>query len=73
VPCDCKKCFFCKIGKTNGIYHKVLVTESNDGNKKTGRCLGSRKRKKGIQCTKDRQVLSHFPSGQYCRQCYSDH
>ena len=27
----------------------------------------------GIQCTKDRQMLSNFPSRQYCRQCYSDH
>ena len=68
VTCDCNKCFFCKIGKTNGIYHKVLVTES----KKTGKCLGRKKRKKNIQCTNDRQLLSNCTSGQYCRQCYRD-
>jgi len=68
VTCDCNKCFFCKIAKTNGIYHKVLVTES----KKTGKCLGRKKRKKNIQCTKDRQLLSNCTSGQYCRQCYRD-
>jgi len=68
VPCDCNKCFFCKTGKTNGIYHKVLVTES----KKTGKCFGRKKRKKNIQCTKDRQLLSNYTSGQYCRQCYRD-
>jgi len=42
VPCDCNKCFFCKIGKINGIYHKFLVTES----KKTGNMLRQEKEKK---------------------------
>jgi len=60
VPCDCNKYFFCKTGKTNGIYHSVLVTES----KKTGTRLGRRKREKNIQRTKHRQLLSNYTSGQ---------
>ena len=35
-PCECKQCFFCKTGQTNGIFHdraQVLYTSPDSGKK----------------------------------------
>ena len=63
TPCDCKKCFFCLNGHTNGIMHagkqkraKVVV------NYKCG------KRMRTQQCVKDGVDLDKGCS--YCKMCY---
>ena len=64
VPCNCRFCFFCKNGYTNGIFHdrsQILMTSPSSG----------KKRKKNVVCTRDRFVLADFfPNSRYCAQCY---
>lgn len=60
-PCECKQCFFCKTGQTNGIYHdraQVVFTSPNSG----------RKRKRGVNCSFERKGLG-LTSGEICYQC----
>ena len=59
VPCSCKKCFFCKVKKTNGMEH----TPKSRKEKK-------RKRDEKI-CTAERVDLGKGSS--YCRPCYRAH
>ena len=59
VPCACKKCFFCKMNKTNGMEHKPK-----------SRVEAKRKRDEKV-CTIDRVDLGRGCS--YCRPCYRNH
>ena len=64
IPCDCKQCFFCLNGHTNGIYHrpdkKMAVHYANDVCVRTG---GG--------CTDVRVNLEKYKNGgTYCRMCY---
>jgi hypothetical protein len=61
LPCDCKKCFFCMNGFTNGIQHrpskkaKVVVQYKCGTRVKTNQCTGEQV-DLGLGCT-------------YCRMC----
>jgi len=63
IPCDCKKCFFCLKGHTNGVTHA--------GKKRPAaptvqyKCGTTRRTKK---CTAHRVNLGK--SGMYCKMCY---
>ena len=61
-PCECKICFFCKEGITNGIYHKTgakrrckVATNKTSRNKKQRRCAVERE---------------NFGTSGYCVSCY---
>ena len=55
-PCACKKCFFCKVGKTNGMEHKPRSRKE-----------AKRKRDEKV-CSIERVDLGK--GGSYCRPCY---
>ena len=57
VPCECKRCFFCKMGKTNGIDHKPKSRKE------------TKRKRNEILCTKDRIDLGKGCT--YCRPCYT--
>ena len=61
VPYDCKKCYFCLHGMTNGITHK-------DGSRDREVVYANGVRVKTKNCT-DVQV-NLFKSSQYCKMCY---
>ena len=63
VPCDCKMCYFCLNGFTNGIAHK-----KQNQTVIHYKC-GKRLRVRG--CTSVRVRVRN--SGEYCRQCYKNH
>ena len=67
VPCDCKKCFFCLRGLTEGIDHKhkkkVVVEYSCGSHLRTKNCTTDRVRLKTANGKK-------MASGRYCKMCY---
>ena len=62
LPCDCKKCFFCVKGLTNGISHKrkakTVVVESK------------KKRRVIVGHADFRVKLGKKKGSSYCRMCY---
>jgi hypothetical protein len=62
-PCDCKKCYFCLKGHTNGIAHCPRMKAKVTLEYKCGT------RVKMNKCTSDRVNLG-LKSGEYCRMCY---
>ena len=61
IPCDCKKCYFCKNGITTGIAHpakkaKVEIVTANNVRVKTSKCINERVRL--------------AVGSNYCRMCY---
>ncbi len=63
LPCDCKKCFFCMNGFTNGIQHcpskkaKVTVEYKCGTRVRTNKCT-------------DERVKIGLVAARYCRMCY---
>ncbi len=62
-PCDCKKCFFCLKGHTNGITHRPQKQAKVTVGYKCGTRVTTKK------CTNERVSLG-LVSGSYCRMCY---
>ena len=63
LPCECKKCFFCMNGFTNGLQNRPLKKAKVVVQYKCGA------RVKTNQCTNVRVSLG-MKSGDYCRMCY---
>ena len=62
-PCDCKICFFCKEGMTNGIYH----ARGNSREKKTKSSSENNCKRKQGECS---TIRESFPDSRYCGMCY---
>ena len=66
-PCECKFCFFCKEGMTNGIYHAKGAKRCRTTAKRKNNSSRSNKRKSDIGCSGLRES---FDTSQYCGMCY---
>ena len=62
-PCECKMCFFCVKGLTNGITHHPSKGKKVIVEYKCGTCVTTNK------CT-DVRVSLGLSLGKYCRMCY---
>ena len=68
-PCECKFCFFCKAGKTNGIFHQEGIKKVRRRKRKAVNHQSSeiRQKKANVQCS---TVRERFETSRYCGMCY---